>query len=354
MKSNILCSAAALTLIAGAATAGGIQRDGDRSQILFEDGDNYVEFSATHVSPSVRSTSAVQGGPTPNIQESYQTFHLGYKRAVSDQITVALLVQEMVGADVSYPATGTGGALFQGGTATVDSMAVTGLVKYQFNDRFSAYGGLRVQSLQGNVSVPAIGNYALTVGNDYRAGYVLGAAYEIPDIALKVAFTYESEIEHEFRDNAGNPFKVAIPQAATLHLQSGVAQNTIVFGSARWQEWTEFQIAPADFALFPSPIASEPSDIWTYEIGVGHRFNESWAGSFTIGYEEDQGDIVGNLSGRDGFVSYGLGVKYSAETYDVSAGVKYIEIGDAVTSRAGSSFEGNDAIAFGVKMGFRF
>ena len=259
-----------------------------------------------------------------------------------------------MGADVNYPVTGATGAFFQGGTATVDSMAVTGLVKYQFNDRFSAYGGLRVQSLQGNVSIPAIGGYTLTVGNDYQAGYVLGAAYQIPDIALKVALTYESEIEHEFRDNAGTPFKVKTPQAATLHLQSGVAQNTIVFGSARWQEWTAFRIAPADFPLFPLPIASEPSDIWTYEIGVDHRFNENWAGSFTIGYEEDQGDIVGNLSGRDGFVSYGVGFKYSAETYDVSAGVKYIDIGSATTALAGSNFTGNEAIAFGVKMGFRF
>ncbi len=53
-------------------------------------------------------------------------------------------------------------------------------------------------------------------------------------------------------------------------------------------------------------------------------------------------------------MSYGLGFKYSAETYDVSAGVKYIDIGNATTSSVGSNFEGNDAIAFGMKVGFRF
>lgn len=350
MKISILGSAAALTLIAGAASAGGIQRDGDRSQILFEKGENYLEFSASLVSPSVSSTGAAVGGATGNIQSTYQTYHLGYKREVSEKLSFALLAQELVGADVSYPA---GPAFFAGGTATVDSFAVTGLVKYQVNDRFSAYGGLRVQSLKGSVVIPAFG-YRLSVDNDYQAGYVLGAAYEIPDIALRVALTYESEIEHEFRDNAGNPFNVKTPQAATLHVQSGVAQNTIVFGSARWQEWTAFQIAPRDFPLFPAAIASEPSDIWTYEIGVGHRFNENWSGAFTIGYEEDKGDVVGNLSGRDGFLSYGIGMKYSTETYDVSAGIKYIDIGSATTSRVASNFSGNDAVAFGVKMGFRF
>ncbi len=232
MKSNVLNSAAALTLIAGAATAGGIQRDGDRSQILFEKGENYLEFSATTVSPNISSSSATLAGSTANITKNFQNFHLGYKRDVSDQLTFALLAQELVGADVAYPA---GTAFFAGSTAEIGSLAVTGLLKYQFNDRFSAYGGLRVQSLKGNVSItPALGPaYALSVDNDYQTGYVLGAAYEIPDIALKIALTYEPEIEHEFNDNAGNPFNVKIPQAATLHVQSGVAQNTIVFGSAR-------------------------------------------------------------------------------------------------------------------------
>ncbi|RKF15278.1 hypothetical protein D6850_10635 [Roseovarius spongiae] len=355
MKSSVLYCTTALTLIAGSVSAGGIQRDIDRSQILFEKGKNYVEFNAATVSPNVSGSvgGAVGSG---NIQSTYQNFSLGWKHQYNEKLSFALYAQEPVGANVSY-APGTGYP-FAGTNAEVNSLAVTGLAKYNFTDRISAYGGLRVQSLSGNVAIRTAGlplppAYNLTVDKDYQVGYVLGAAYQIPDIALKVALTYESKIEHDFRDNAGTEFKVEIPQAVTLHAQTGVAQNTIVFGSARWQEWSKFEIRPMDFAGGVVALASEPSDIWTYEVGVGHRFTENWSGAFTVGYEEDRGDTVGNLSGRDGFISYGLAAKYSTEHWDVTTGIKYIDVGSANTT-IGANFSGNDAVAAGVKVGLRF
>ena len=88
----------------------------------------------------------------------------------------------------------------------MDSIAFTGLAKYNATDRFSVYGGLKIESLKGSITINALNpalNYNLSVNNDYKVGYVAGAAYEIPDIALRVALTYESGIEHDFRDNNG-------------------------------------------------------------------------------------------------------------------------------------------------------
>ena len=205
MKINLL-TATTLLVSAGMAQAGGLQRDGDRSQILFEDGKNYFEFSVATVHPDISGT--VGGGAlgSGNIHQSYQNFEFGYKRQINDKLAFALIGNEPVGADVFYAA-GTPYP-FSGSSAEVDSRALTGLLKYDFTDRISAYGGLRVQSLEGNVNIitqglPLPPAYALSVNKDYRLGYVFGAAYQIPDIALKVALTYESEIEHEFRDNTG-------------------------------------------------------------------------------------------------------------------------------------------------------
>ncbi|SEM07232.1 Long-chain fatty acid transport protein [Roseovarius azorensis] len=355
MKKYLL-ACTALTLIAGAASAGGIQRTGDRSQILFEKGENYLEFSVSSVHPKV--SGSLFGGvlTSGNIQKDYRTFEIGYKREINDKLTLAIYANEPVGADVDYTAANV--YPFAGSNAEVESLAVTGLLKYQFTDRVSAYGGPRIQSLSGNVTILTAGlplppAYTLNVDKDYKAGFVLGAAYQIPEIALKVALTYESEIEHDFNDNTGTEFKVKIPQAVTLHAQSGVAKDTIVFGSIRWQEWTEFEIRPMDFVGGLVPIASEPSDIWTYELGVGRRFSEHWSGALTLGYEEDLGDIVGNLSGKDGFISYGVAAKYQTEAWDLTAGVRYIDIGSATTS-IGAQFADNDAIAAGLKLGFRF
>ncbi len=54
------------------------------------------------------------------------------------------------------------------------------------------------------------------MNKDFQFGYLLGAAYEIPDIALRVALTYESKTKHKFKDNTGSNFTVEIPQAVTL------------------------------------------------------------------------------------------------------------------------------------------
>ncbi|EAQ26572.1 outer membrane protein transport protein [Roseovarius sp. 217] len=372
MKTTWL-AATLLTATASTAFGGEIERRGDPSMILFEKGKNYLEFSAATIDPTVSGTPlpGIPTAPTGNIQERYQSFAGGYKHDLNDRLTFAIVVDEPVGASVNYrtPPAGLGGAFFGGSNAEVNSVAFTGLAKYKATDRISVYGGLRYIGLSGNITVisPAtLGSavpapnapYTLGVSKDFQVGYLLGAAYEIPDIALRVALTYESKTEHDFKDNTGAGFKVEIPQAFTLHAQSGIAANTLLFGSVKWREWSKFAVQPGDFFSVATgipvnvPIASGPSDIWTYELGIGRKFNENWSGAFILGYEKDEGDIVGNLSGKDGYISYGLAATYETEAWEISAGIKYFDIGDANTSV--TSFSGSDAIAIGTKVAFRF
>lgn len=361
-----------LATTAPAAFAGEIERRGDPSLILFEKAKNYVEFSVAHVNPSVSGTPrpGVPGSGTGNIQESYESYAGGFKTDLTDKITLAFVIDEPVGASVNYP-TATifgGGAFFGTSNAEVNSVAFTGLARYKATDRISVYGGLRYVGLSGNlfvispVTAPAGSGpatpYSLSVNKDFDFGYLLGAAYEIPDIALRVALTYESKTEHDFKDNTGANFSVELPQAVTLHAQSGIAANTLLFGSVRWREWTQFAVQPADFVSFATgapvnvPIASGPSDIWTYELGIGRKFNENWSGAFILGYEEDQGDTVGNLSGKDGYISYGLAATYETKDWKMTAGIKYFDIGDADSNV--TSFSGSDAVAIGTKFAFKF
>ena len=371
MKIQLL-AASVLTATTSIAMAGEIERSGDPSMILFEKGKNYVEFSAATVDPSVSGTAIgpATGLPaTGNIQKRYQSFAGGYKYDVNEKVSLALVIDEPVGASVNYqgpPALA--GAFFGTSNAEVNSIAYTGLARYKASDRFSVYGGLRYIGLSGNIFVqsPATGTlvggpgspYSLSVNKDFQLGYLLGAAYEIPDIALRVALTYESKTEHDFKDNTGAGFEVELPQSVTLHAQSGIATDTLLFGSVRWREWREFAVQPGDFFSFTpggpvnAPIASGPSNIWTYELGIGRRFNENWSGAFILGYEKDEGDIVGNLSGKDGYISYGLAATYETEAWEVTAGIRYFDIGDANSNV--TAFSDSDAIAFGTKVAFRF
>ena len=102
-------AATGLTLLAGAAQAGGIERRGDPSQLLFEEGKNYVEFSVTSVNPDVSGvarpgTGGAPFAPTSDIQNRYQNYALGYKHQLNDKVSLAFVIDEPVGADVTYDA----------------------------------------------------------------------------------------------------------------------------------------------------------------------------------------------------------------------------------------------------------
>jgi long-subunit fatty acid transport protein len=348
-------AAAVLGLTAGSALAGSVQRASDGSQILFERGKNYLEFSVTRVDGDVSGvgTGALTGLVSGDIAEPYLSYSLGYKLDINEKLTFAIVANNPIGADVAYPITP---YLFSGSTAEVTSTALTGYLRYKISDRFSVYGGIKGTTVEGNVVLPG---YALAVSPDIGFGYVLGAAFTIDEILMKFALTYESKTEHDFVDNLGVPFTVEIPQAVTLHARSAVSEKMLVFSTIRWQEWSKFQVAPNDFLTNPLntfglPIAFGPGDYWSYELGVGRRVTEKLSVIGTFGYEPETGNLVGNLEGRDGYLSYGLAVRYAMPTYDITAGVRYIDLGPATTTTINSAFSGNDALAFGIKLGYRF
>ncbi|MEO0372024.1 MAG: outer membrane protein transport protein [Pseudomonadota bacterium] len=357
---KILTTAAlALGLTASSAVAGSVQRATDPSQILFERGQNYLQFSVTYADANISGTNAAFGVQTGDIANAFVSYGAGLKVELSDKLTFGLTAHNPVGADVTYAAVP--GFPFAGSTAEITSTSLTGMLKYKITDRFSVYGGLRATQVGGQVDLGPFTpfRYTLNVGNDVGYGYVLGAAFTIDEILMKFALTYESKTEHDFVDTAGTPFTVEIPQAVTLHARSAVSEQMLVFGSIRWQEWSEFQVAPNDFLanrlnVQRLPIAFGNGDYTTYEVGVARRLTQKFSVIGTLTYEPENDKAVGNLEGRDGFISYGLAGRYSTPTYDVTAGVRYIDLGPSNTTTVNSQFAGNDAWAFGLQLGYRF
>ena len=235
---------------------------------------------------------------------------------------------------------------------------------------FSVYGGIRLQSVEGRVSistVPPVGpfaiNYALQTNRDYQAGYVIGVAWEKPEIAARVALTYNSAITHSFEmsesSNVGAPSvteqDVEIPQSVNLEFQTGIATDTLLFGSVRWVDWTAFVIDPPvyDGIYGPRPLVSYESDRVTYNLGLGRKFDDTWSGAVLLSHEPSNGDITGNLGPTDGFTSVGLAATYTRDNMKITGGVRYIRIGGAATT-IGADFDDNDAVAAGLRVGFNF
>ncbi len=189
--------AASAVLLAGAAQvhAGAIDRTGQSMVMLYETG-RYVEMSFGVASPSVSGTEnvALGGQGSGDMSPSYVQFGAAYKADLNDRITYALILDQPFGADVDYP-TGTG-YFAQGSTAEFDSLALTGLLQYSFPSNFSLHAGLRLQAIEASAAVPFVANYRANGARDYGLGYVVGMAYERPEIALRVSLTYNSEIEH--------------------------------------------------------------------------------------------------------------------------------------------------------------
>lgn len=359
MKTTIL-GATALTLAASAAMAGGIDRSGQPITWLFEDG-NYAELSFGHITPSVSGATLAPMGPLPagmpsgNMAKSYNMASLALKMNLSEKLSLGLALDNSFGADISYPVQP---YPLAGTRATIDSDSITLAARYKFNDSFSAHAGLRSVGVGGNVAIVQGGvpSYVASFGSDRDTGFLMGVAYEKPEIAMRVALTYFSETTHDMDATLMVPMplstvtSVKLPKAVNLDFQTGIAANTLLFGQVRWVDWTALNlVGPGG-----QPLLSYSSDTLSYTLGVGRKFNDTWSGAVTVGYEEKQGGIASDFAPTDGNFSVGLGASYTEGNMKITTGVKYVKVGDATALRGGAAFADNDAVAFGVKIGFSF
>ncbi len=367
MKQLLMMTTASFAMIATGAVAGGIERSAQSAMILFEKG-NYAELSFSHVSPNV-SGSAVAGFggfASGNMASSYNQVGFAYKHQFNDQLSAAIIYDVPYGVNVAYPA-GTG-YFAQGAHAQINSSSLTALVKYTMPSNVSVFGGLRFQQMDANASVPFISAYRINTTRDSGTGFVLGAAWEKPEMALRVALTYNSRIKHSVMStessaalgNTTTSTAFETPESINLEFQSGVAANTLVFGSVRWVGWSKFHLTPSMYrtATGGTSIVSFQNDVITYNLGIGRKFNETWSAALSLGFEKSEGGFSANLGPTDGNLSIGLGGSYTMGNMKITAGVRYIDIGDAQTTLgsgvAASNFTNNHAIAAGFKIGYSF
>ncbi|HQY43435.1 MAG TPA: outer membrane protein transport protein [Paracoccaceae bacterium] len=362
---NVMVTASIIAMGTSGAYAGGIERSTQSVGVLFEKG-SYAELTFGQFSPDVSGNGAgpFTGLSSGDMAGSYSSIGLAYKQALTDHIDMALILDQPIGADVMYPVANAPYP-FAGSNAEVRSSALTALLRYRTESNLSVYGGLRVERVEGNVQIiapalmPAFTNYRMTGEADTALGYVIGVAWEKPEIAARVALTYNSKIDHTLDTvelglapvALNGTMDVEVPASLNLEFQTGVAKDTLFFGSIRWVDWSKFNITPP---VLNTAIVSYSSDTVSYNIGVGHRFNEQWSGAVTLGYEGSDGTRVGNLGPTDGYKSVGLAATYTHDNLKITGGVRYVDIGDAVTSTIGSRFTDNSGVGFGLRIGYSF
>ncbi len=344
MKKTYLAGAAALLASTSMALAGGIERSSQSVDIIFEEG-TLLEFSLSYAMPSVSGVSF--GLDSGIMSPDYFGLSVGYKTDLSDKVGLAIIIDQPYGSLAEY----TAGA-FNGLEADLISSAITVIGSYDVSDRIVIFGGGTYQIMSATARVPIGFGFPYTVTADSASGfgYVVGAAYQIPDIALRVALTYRSEVAtvHDTLEYGifQGTMDVATPQSVNLEFKTGVNEKTLVFGSIRWVDWSEFVLSPNNYPF--GNMVDYDDDRITYNLGVGRKLSDTLSAAVTIGYEENLGGDPTPLAPTDGFFSVGAGVTYTMNNIKITGGAKYIWLGDS--SGPNGTFEDNTALGFGLNV----
>lgn len=354
MKLTSLTAAAALLASTAIVQAGGIDRSGQSVGIIFEEG-TYAELSFGYVDPSVSGADPIPED-TGDLAPSYTMTAGGFRMDATDKIGVAVIFDQPFGSNADYPISS---PIYSNTVADLTTSAVTAVASYDVTDNIVVYAGGSMQAMAATASLPFRGpGYTVDASEDSGFGYVVGAAYQIPEMALRVALTYRSEIttEHDTVETGGfgvtgdTITTVTTPQSLNLEFQSGINQKTLVFGSVRWVNWDGFELAPPDYTNAVGALVAYTNDTLTYSLGVGRTLTDNLSGAVTIGYEAALGADPTPLAPTDGNLSLGAGVTYKMGNAEITAGAKYIWLGDA--DGPAGDFADNNAIAFGLKIAF--
>lgn len=379
-----LATTTALTLCAASAHAVGLDRSGQRIGILFETG-NHLEFSAGYADPTLEGNALAVfgGGASGNVAGGFSIFSLGFKGDINDKLSYAVIGDEPYGSDIFYPNNPATSIL--GGTgATVDSVALTALLRYKFSERWSVHGGLRYQEVDSVVTlgglafnspatpfVPSgVNGYRAVFDSDGDVGVVIGGAFEIPDIALRVAVTYNSGTTHDLPTTEtirgtqisipGATSEVDTPESLNIAFQTGIAPDTLLFGALRYARYSDTVLLADGFSsLTGGTPLTDLEDGLDFELGVGRRFSDKWSGSVSAGFSTvGDDDLISPLAPNNGSQFIAVGAKYDVnDKFAISGGVRYTSLGDATSAPGGNGvarFEGNSAVSAGLRFAFKF
>ena len=277
----------------------------------------------------------------------------------------------------------------EGTNVSVDSKNFTGLLGVKFGEKnnWQVYGGPVLQKLEGEVHLRGTA-YNSTQGYDgifaqsNGYGWMAGLAYSKPEIALKAALTYRSEIDHDTvayeympatGDSGTNDMTITTPKSVNVDFQTGLNPTTLLTAKLRWVPWSDFSIKPplynattkkavgADFKpLYPNGLnlIDYSDDGWAAEVGLGKKLNNQWAVSGSVGWDSGAGGPITTLGPVEGHWNVGLGAKYNVTPeVAVSAGVKYLMFGDAKSKIPNGDlvgdFQNNDAWIYGLRLTYQ-
>lgn len=272
----------------------------------------------------------------------------------------------------------------EGTNVEIRTHGVTGLVGFKFGEKrnIQVYGGATAQHLTGEVHLRGTAyqgatGYDARISPDQAVGWVAGASYSKPEIALKAALTYRSKIEHSSQiaevfpalgaaGTTNRDFEVTLPESYNLDFQTGVSPTMLLTAKVRYVPWSKFSINPPTYGDatartnngVPLSIVSYDKDQWSGEIGLGKKVSDKLSLAANVGYDSGAGSPVSSLGPVKGYYSVGGGFKYNiTPNWSASLGAKYLKFGDTKAvlpnKLAVGEFNDNDGFVAGLKIAYQ-
>jgi long-subunit fatty acid transport protein len=319
--------------------AGGLEVSRQNNMILFSK-DKTVNFSSRQTSSNV-TDDLYTASDNQSIIKQLNIMSAAFKSNYNENISYAFEMYEPFASTLKYAS---------GVKAMLRSQALGITGKYNFtNSQFGIIAGTKYLTFKR--STLNLGAGDMTTTPDSGFSYMAGISYEIPEIALKVLLTHSPGIDITVPTTVVGSGTLSQPDMTTLDFETGIANNTLLFGSAHQVAHSSAQVKLKGIGAISSFTDSDK-----YQIGLGRKFSEQWSASLSYTTEAG-GAATGTslLSPTSGTDTYGLGVKYSSDTVDFSFGYGLSSFGDkAVTTGAGTgNFKNNDATTLGLKLAFK-
>lgn len=359
----VLATSVAMSSIA---LAGGFDRGGVNTDLLYDDSRIATEAAVTVVLPQRKITNVVRGTNSADpfvlgvqapastasldVDNDYAVPRLGGKLRIADGVDCLATFTQPFGADAGYGTNNAYSPTAVKFSLDTDDYGLTCSYKFAAGStsvgagQIRLIGGVSYQELDGflsrqtfldfaNLSIPGIGGVTNTSGlgsfsvNGDAWGWRIGAAYEIPEIAFRASLVYSSKYEYDLsgiQNNSGFgaiipgtslvpiTMTTEIPQSVEFKLQSGIAEGTLAFFNVKWQEWGKLGIIPIVGGRSPATGAAtnlsfDPlyQDGWTVTGGVGRKFTDQVSGLVALSWDRGTSTISG----------------YQTDTWTMSGGV---------------------------------
>lgn len=364
------CTLAAAVFLASHATAGGFDNSSRGFDIIYGD-NNVISTSYGRTSVPMKAQIEQEAGSgsatvaSGEIIDAFERPQVGIRYNINENISCAGQYEVPFAAGVSYqddelaylsdpldPTSAKSAPI----STKYDSKSFTFACGYDFalkTGEVKVFGGPKLQEVSGSfdeditpVAGAAQDNLIVELDGGTEVGYILGAAFSMPEIALRASILYHNQIDYS-ASGTNTTFlplsafgmtdeivttnataKTFTPQTVELNLQSGIAENTLAFIKMRWSEYGKLstlkvnadesttlaqnpnltlgqlnETAQNNFSsdaidsLINPEVSMFSNDTFDYSFGLGRRINDqlslgaSFSGSIKLGGKSDDTPI---------------------------------------------------------------